>query len=494
MLVGDTNTQRWLETGVPQLDQVLGGGLERGALVMIVGRPGAGKTTLAQQIAFCQAGQGRRVLFVSGYSETHDKLLNHARGLSFFKRELIGSRIQLVSLLDLLEQGADQAREAIMRLTHAQRATLVVVDGFAGMSQLLGSQTNVLRFLYTLSGQLAVVGATILVVVERDPESADRDAELSVGDVILGLRTEERGGRRRRLLEVMKARGAAAPAGAHPFRITADGLVVFPRWESVVAIDAAASWTPERAAFGIDGVDRMLGGGPNIGTITLAAGTPGVGKTLLGLHFASEGARLHEPVLFVTFVESAAQLHGHGRVFGMNLEAAEAAGWLRLLVLPAHDIEADQVAQLVSDDVERRQTRRLVIDSMAELDRGIGDPQRRPGFLSALVSYLRSRQVTTYTTIDLRHLAGPAVELADLPLSLIAENLLLMRSVEYQSRLHRVFSVVKMRYSDHERAIYDYTVEGGKGIRLLGRAPLGEGLLTGAVRPSADTAAEPRTG
>jgi circadian clock protein KaiC len=185
-----------------------------------------------------------------------------------------------------------------------------------------------------------------------------------------------------------------------------------------------------------------------------------------------------------------AQLRQQARVFGLDLEAAQAARALRVLVLPAHDLEADDVVQRIAEDVERRHTRRLVIDSMAELERGIGDSERKPGFLSALVSYLRSRQVTTYTTLDLRHLAGPALELADLPLSLVAENLLLLRNVEYLTTLHRVCSVLKMRFSDHERAIYEYTIEGDQGVRLLGPAPLSEGLLTGMARPLTDVPPE----
>jgi circadian clock protein KaiC len=102
--------------------------------------------------------------------------------------------------------------------------------------------------------------------------------------------------------------------------------------------------------------------------------------------------------------------------------------------------------------------------------------------------------VTTYTTLDLRHLAGPSLELADLPLSLVAENLLLLRTVEYRTALHRLFSVLKMRFSGHEQAIYEYTVEAGRGIRLLGPAPLSEGLLTGTARSLTQVPAERATG
>ena len=60
--------------------------------------------------------------------------------------------------------------------------------------------------------------------------------------------------------------------------------------------------------------------------------------------------------------------------------------------------------------------------------------------------------------------AGPSLELTDVPLSLIADNLLLLRTVEYRAELHRVFSVLKMRFSAHEPAIYEYSVDDGQGI------------------------------
>jgi len=67
----------WHETGVPHLDRILGGGLLKGSLVMVVGAPGLGKTILAAQIAFHHAARGGTALYLTGYSESHDKLLAH---------------------------------------------------------------------------------------------------------------------------------------------------------------------------------------------------------------------------------------------------------------------------------------------------------------------------------------------------------------------------------------------------------------------------------
>ncbi|MFI5270155.1 MAG: ATPase domain-containing protein, partial [Chloroflexota bacterium] len=80
-----TAPREWLETGVPRLDTILGGGLLRGSLALAIGAPGSGKTIMAEQIAFHQAAAGGATLFLTGYSETHAKLLTHTGELSFFK-------------------------------------------------------------------------------------------------------------------------------------------------------------------------------------------------------------------------------------------------------------------------------------------------------------------------------------------------------------------------------------------------------------------------
>jgi circadian clock protein KaiC len=308
---------------------------------------------------------------------------------------------------------------------------------------------------------------------------------MTVCDVILALRRSWRGSRHRRLLEVVKARGSRLLDGIHPFAIDQNGVSVFPRFETVVPTVQQA-WAPRLAALGVPELDALLGGGLSAGTTTLVAGGPGVGKTTLGLHFIAEGIRAGEPGLLLGFMESAAQLREKARMFNINLGGAEAAGQLRLLVLPGYDLEADYIATLLREDVEGRGVRRLVVDSTKELERAVDSAERVPDFIAALVSYLRGQDVTTYLTLDIPRIVGTDLDFAGTPLSVMAENLILLRQVEYRGALHRVCSVLKMRFSNHDRALYEYTTVAGEGIRILGPAPLGEGLLTGIARPLVD--------
>jgi circadian clock protein KaiC len=445
---------------------------------MVIGAPGTGKTILAQQIAFRAAARGEATLVLTGYSETHDKLLAHSRQLRFFVPEQIGREIQFTSLTDLLRQGAVETEEAIVAAALEHGAHLVILDGFRGMREILAHDVTLSQFLYSLGAKLALLGATTLIIIEGDPDESARYPELTVCDAIIALRRQRQGTRSRRLLEVVKVRGAAPLDGVHPYTIDENGLTVYPRFESIVTPSEPA-WDPKQVGFGLPDIDALLGGGLTVGTTTLVAGGPGVGKTLLGLHFVTAGVQLGEPALFLGFMESPVQLREKARMFGLGLDAAEEAGQVRLAVLPAYDVEVDRVADLLTRDVEQRGVRRLVIDSAGELDHGMATDERKVQYFAALVSYLRGRNVTTFITLDINTIVGPALEFAGTPLSVLAENMLLMRYAEYHGELHRLFSVIKMRFSDYDRALHEFTMRAGRGLELLGRPPAAVGMLTG---------------
>src|SRR5687767_7136974 len=84
-----------LPTGVAGLEAVLHGGFLRGAMYLITGGPGTGKTVLCSQIAFHRAAAGENVLYVTSFAESHARLLSNLESFTFFDRSLVQSRITL---------------------------------------------------------------------------------------------------------------------------------------------------------------------------------------------------------------------------------------------------------------------------------------------------------------------------------------------------------------------------------------------------------------
>ena len=474
-----------LATGIPNLDLLLGGGLQRGNTLLVLGAPGSGKTTLALQLAFhaSRAG-GQQVLFLTGYSETQEKLFAHSRDFSFFDQRRIATQIQFGNLIDALRAGLDETEDVIVTTARHAGARLVVLDGFQSMQRALPDEPVPGHFLYSLGAKLSLIGATTVVTMEGSIDDAVATPELGVADAIVELHRARVGERQTRWLEVVKVRGARALIGNHAFAIGADGLTVYPRFESTVTLSEPA-WTGKRAPFGVPALDAMLHGGLTVGSTTLISGTPGSGKTLLGLQFLADGARAGEHGLLIGFMESAVQLREKARVFGFDIEAHERAGLLRLIVLPAFDLNVDQIGALLRQDIGARDVRRLVIDSVVELERAAALSGRSFDFLAALVSYLRGHDITSYLTFDLATIVGAELSFANTPLSVLAENMLLFRQVEYRGQLRRLLSVLKMRFSDYDTVLWDYRLVTGHGIEIVGPAPDAEGLLTGLARDAA---------
>ena len=261
-------------TGVLNLDALLGGGLPRGALTLILGLPGSGKTTLASQIAFTSARAGKSVLILTALSEPTTKLIEHLASYRFFDRSLIGGPMQFLSMQQLLPQGLPSVAAAILAEARRAKVDYVLLDGFRGMRSVDTDSHAARQFLYDVGTTLNALGVTTLITSETDPRDPTFFPESTTADVILGLHYTLRGVRQYRGIEVIKARGAAAMPGMHTLTLNDEGATVYPQLEERVtaepqanipgATDARlADAQPEqvaRATFDLTEFDAMLNG------------------------------------------------------------------------------------------------------------------------------------------------------------------------------------------------------------------------------------------
>ena len=449
----------------------------------VVGAPGAGKTVLTLQIAFGSARAGRPVLFVTTMSESHDKLLAHSGGLAFFDADLVGNGLELINLQSLIATSVETTVDGILAAVRKGRIRLVVVDGFAGMRGFFESESASREFLYELGTKLGLLGVTLLISIQADPHEPSLYPELTVADGLLGLYYERQQGGHRRYLEVLKLRGSSHLAGLHTLLIDPGGMRCYPQLESLPA-DPRPAFGSDRIRLDLPELDAMLGGGLHDGTVTMLAGSPGTGKTLACLHYLMAGAARGQPGLLLGFDESEAQLLAKASAFGLDLPGAMASGLVQVFTTPPVWLDPDIFAHELRTRAEAAGVRRLVIDSVSALTRRLPE-NRASDYFAALVAYLRSRGITTLLTHEVPRIVGGALELADPRIGLLAENVILFWQVEYRSEMHRVLSVLKMRFSDHDRTLREFTLD-EHGIVVLDKLSSAGGILTGIARQLAE--------
>jgi circadian clock protein KaiC len=467
-----------LTTGIPRLDPVLGGGLSSGDALLVVGEAGAGKTTFALQVAFHSAASGRPACFVSTTSESSSKLLAHARAYGFYDEALIGNGLFLLSVYPLIEQGLDAVRAALEREVGEHGARVLVLDGLMTLHDLHPEPRELRRFLYELASMLWARGCTLLLTSSRsDPVGLHDYSEFTTADSLVRLAQRVEAGRSLRSLQVVKARGRTPLLGLHTLRLDRRGLAVFPRFESLERgreIPAVEG----RVASGLPEFDAMVAGGLPAGSVTALAGSVGTGKTLFALQFLLEGARRGECGLLLSLRETEAELVRKARAFGLDLETPLAEGAVVVEHRSPVDLSVDEVVAALRESLDRVGCRRFALDGVAELVGSIPEEPRRAALMSVLSGLLRGRGVTAVIPAEVSQVVGPELDLGRTPLAGLAQNLVLLRYVEYGGELYRILSFLKARDSDFDPSIRRYAIE-PSGLRVIPTSGEADPLLAG---------------
>lgn len=474
---------RKLPTGVPGLDEIMGGGLSEFSFNIIGGTPGCGKTTMAHQIAFANASPRKPALYFTVLGEPVYKMMRYQQQFSYFDESKLGKAVRFINLSDLaLEKNLDAVLEEIIRQVTAANAGVVVIDSFRTLARKATDDvgnSEVQSFLHLLAQFLTSWEATTFLVGEYFEEEIRDNPLFTMVDGIFWLSQVTERNSVVRKLQIIKLRGQSTVPGLHTVRISNIGLQAFSR---TLGLGGKRSKTMGRRqlSMGIPELDKMLGGGIFEGDSLLIAGPSGTGKSALATQFIAEGVRHGEPGIMAIFEERPDGYTQRAGNFGLNLKAAQQKGMLKTLYLRPLDLSVDETMQEILDALKRIDAKRLVIDSLMGFEMALA-----PGFrvefresLYRMIGALTGSGITILSTVEVEDNFN-SLQFSHYAISFLTDDIVRLRYVEIDGQLRKVMVVVKKRGGNHSKDIREYVIT-NKGVVIIHpRRTDYEGLITG---------------
>ena len=316
-------------TGIPGLDDILGGGFARGRLFLLEGAPGSGKTTLALQFLIEGARRGESVLYVT-LSESREELDAVAESHGW---ELDGIEVRELNtappsfdtdhqytMFHPSEVELAETLKAIALDAERVKPARVVFDSLSELRLLAGSPLQYRRQILALKQYFGKRKATLLLLDDQTAPDPDGQVQSIAHGIVQLEQLQPEYGAARRRLSVLKYRGHAFRGGFHDYVIARGGLQVFPR---LVAAESRAETTRRVLSTGVPAMDKLLGGGLSEGSSTLLLGAAGTGKSNIVAQIVTSAAEVGLSGAMYVFDESISMALDRAESLGATWSSAE---------------------------------------------------------------------------------------------------------------------------------------------------------------------------
>jgi circadian clock protein KaiC len=247
-----------VRTGVPGLDDLLGGGILEGDAALVVGAPGTGKTSVGMEFLYTGVTEFDQPGIFITFEEFAQQIYRDALAFGWDLRRLEDEdrlRVMLTSP-DLLQQDLQRQDGLLAEMIHEVGAKRVVVDSVTHFRRLVGETTQYREMVYGVVNALKRERLTALLLHEAcNPEEIGIGCEEYVADTVIALSRELMGDDRLRFIEVVKSRGSRHVPTRCLFVIDDTGPRVIP------AHSTAVFPLQEAVSTGVSALDDLLGGG-----------------------------------------------------------------------------------------------------------------------------------------------------------------------------------------------------------------------------------------
>jgi circadian clock protein KaiC len=218
-----------LMSDIPALDELLGGGLERGTSTLLVGAAGTGKSTIAAQFAVAAADRRQHAaLFL--FDESVETLLSRTTALGIDVRSHLDSRQITVQSIDPAELSPGELVHQIRIAVEERDASIIVIDSLNGYLNAMPGERYLIIQLHELLMYLGHRGvATILIGAHQGLIGTSMNTPVDasyLADAVILLRYFEAGGEVRQAISIVKKRGGQHERTIREFRMTRGGLEI----------------------------------------------------------------------------------------------------------------------------------------------------------------------------------------------------------------------------------------------------------------------------
>lgn len=216
-----------VSTGVADLDALLGGGLDRGSVTLLMGPTGSGKSVLATRIAVAAAARGEHVaMFV--FDEVLETLRVRSDGLEMGLREHVESGRIALRAIDPGELAPWQFARAVLHAAERDGARMILIDSLNGYLNAMPDERSLDLALHELFGCLSQLGVVTVTTLVRHGLLGDRESsavDISyLSDMVVLLSLFEADGELQRAISVVKRRRGAHSSTIHRLQIGPVGL------------------------------------------------------------------------------------------------------------------------------------------------------------------------------------------------------------------------------------------------------------------------------